>query len=96
MELAGKESVSVTLSTTSPVWVLNLGDGENRFSTEFLSSVDQALTAITDSSEPAALMITATGKFFSNGLDLEWLAANTGEWDADPLIRFARGVPRYL
>ncbi len=72
----------VTLLTASPVWVLDLGEGENRFSPEFLSSVDQALTAITDSSEPAALMITATGKFFSNGLDLEWLAANAGEWDA--------------
>lgn len=74
--------MSVALRTASPVWVLDLGEGENRFSPEFLSSVDQALTAITDSSEPAALMITATGKFFSNGLDLEWLAANAGEWDA--------------
>jgi enoyl-CoA hydratase/carnithine racemase len=73
--------VSVTLSTTSPVWVLNLGENENRFSPEFLSSVDQALTTITESSEPAALMITATGKFFSNGLDLDWLQANPGEWD---------------
>lgn len=73
--------MSVTLSTTSPVWVLNLGEDENRFSPEFLSSVDQALTTITESSEPAALMITATGKFFSNGLDLEWLQANPGEWD---------------
>jgi enoyl-CoA hydratase/carnithine racemase len=82
MELAGKEIVSVTLSTTSPVWVLNLGEDENRFSQQFLSDVDQALTAITDSSEPAALMITATGKFFSNGLDLDWLAANAGEWGA--------------
>jgi enoyl-CoA hydratase/carnithine racemase len=76
-----KGIMSVTLRINSPVWVLDLGDNENRFSPEFLTSVDQALTAITDSNEPAALMITATGKFFSNGLDLEWLAANTGEWD---------------
>jgi enoyl-CoA hydratase/carnithine racemase len=73
--------MSVTLHTTSPVWVLNLGEDENRFSPRFLSDVDLALSAITESSEPAALMITATGKFFSNGLDLEWLAANPGEWD---------------
>lgn len=26
-------------------------------------------------------MITATGKFFSNGLDLVWLQSNIGEWD---------------
>ncbi len=74
--------MSVTLSTTSPVWILNLGADENRFSSEFLSDVDQALTQIADSPEPAALMITATGKFFSNGLDLEWLQANSGEWNA--------------
>jgi enoyl-CoA hydratase/carnithine racemase len=71
----------VTLQTDSPVWILNIGEGENRFSPELLSEVDQSLTAITDSCEPAALMITATGKFFSNGLDLEWLAGNSGDWD---------------
>ena len=78
----GKEIVSVTLSTTSPVWILNLGEDENRFSQRFLSDIDQALTVISESSEPAALMITATGKFFSNGLDLDWLQDNAGEWDA--------------
>lgn len=71
----------VTLQKDSPVWILNIGEDENRFSPELLSDVDQSLTAITDSSEPAALMITATGKFFSNGLDLEWLAGNSGEWN---------------
>jgi Delta3-Delta2-enoyl-CoA isomerase len=74
--------MSVTLSTTSPVWILNIGEDENRFSPRFLADVDQALTAITDSSEPVSLMITATGKFFSNGLDLDWLQSNAEEWDA--------------
>lgn len=74
--------MSVTLSTGPSVWVLNLGDGENRFAPDFLTDIDHALDTITGSSEPVALLITATGKFFSNGLDLEWLQANTGEWDA--------------
>lgn len=73
--------MSVTLRTTSPVWVLDLGNDENRFSPELINGVDQALTEITESCEPAALMITATGKFFSNGLDLVWLQSNIGEWD---------------
>lgn len=72
--------MTVTLSTTSPVWTLNLGEDENRFSPEWLTSVDEALAAVVTSTEPIALEITATGKFFSNGLDLEWLQANAGEW----------------
>lgn len=74
--------MSVTLNTASSVWTLYLGEDENRFSPKFLTDIDHALDAITDSSEPAALMITATGKFFSNGLDLEWLQPNDGEWDS--------------
>lgn len=74
--------MSVTLNSASSVWTLDLGGDENRFSAEFLADIDQALTAITNSSEPAALMITATGKFFSNGLDLEWIQPNDGEWDS--------------
>jgi len=76
----GDELVPVTLDTSSKVWTLNLGEDENRFSPAFLSDVDHALSAITESNEPVALQITATGKFFSNGLDLDWLQANPSEW----------------
>ena len=77
--------MSVSLSTGPSVWTLDLGDDENRFSAKFLTEIDHALAAITNSSEPAALMITATGKFFSNGLDLESLQPNDGEWDSHVL-----------
>jgi len=69
-----------TLTTTAPVWTLNLGDDENRFSPDWLTQVDEALGTVRDSSEPIALCITGSGKFFSNGLDLDWLQANAGEW----------------
>ena len=63
------------------VWVLDLGDDENRFNPDWLATVgdllDQAIAAPT----PRALVTTATGKFFSNGLDLEWLGQNTGRVD---------------
>jgi len=72
--------VPVTLDTASQVWTLNIGEDENRFSPEFLSDFDRELTAIVESNAPVALMITATGKFFSNGLDLDWLQANVSEW----------------
>jgi Delta3-Delta2-enoyl-CoA isomerase len=74
--------MSITLNSTSSVWMLDLGENENRFTPKFLTEIDQALDSITGSSEPAALMITATGKFFSNGLDLESLQPSAWEWDA--------------
>jgi Delta3-Delta2-enoyl-CoA isomerase len=71
----------ITLTTNTPVWTLNLGEDENRFSPDWLTHVDEALAAVRESNELIALSITATGKFFSNGLDLEWLQANAGEWE---------------
>lgn len=54
------------------VAVLNLGDGENRFSLDWIDAVDRLLIDIL-ASPARALVTTATGKFYSNGLDLEWL-----------------------
>src|SRR5690606_36066017 len=62
-----------------PVWTLDLGTDENRFSPEFLSTVDEILDEVASSTEPAALLTTGSDKFFSNGLDLEWIMANAGE-----------------
>jgi len=74
--------MSITLNSTSSGWMLDLGENENRFTPRFLTEIDQALDSITGSSEPAALMIMATGKFFSNGLDLESLRPSEWDWDA--------------
>lgn len=69
-----------TLSQDGPqdrrVWTLHLGDDENRFSPAFLDEVDGFLADLAASSEPAVLVTTGGGKFFSNGLDLDWLGAH--------------------
>ncbi|WP_068154888.1 enoyl-CoA hydratase-related protein [Rhodococcus phenolicus] len=67
--------MTVTTTRHDAVTVLHLGDDENRFSPGWLDSVDAALDEI-ESGEPTALVTVASGKFYSNGLDLEWLAAN--------------------
>ena len=51
--------------------VLHLGDDENRFSPEWLQRVHSTLDGVDD-----VLVTTGGGKFYSNGLDLEWLTAN--------------------
>lgn len=54
---------------------------ENRFKIDWLDTVDAQLDQIIDSS-PAALVITATGKFFTNGLDVDYIGANADKLPA--------------
>src|SRR5215470_14598218 len=65
-----------TLERHDDVFVLNLGDGENRFHPDWIAAVNGALDEVENADGPRALVTAATGKFFSNGLDLEWLGAN--------------------
>lgn len=62
------------------VHVLDLGDGENRFSPGWMQEVADLLEEVR--AEPAPLVTTASGKVWSNGLDLEWLQANPTEFQA--------------
>lgn len=68
-----------TLDRHDAVFVLDLGDGENRFHPDWIASVDAALDEVEKSEGPRALVTAASGKFYSNGLDLEWLAAHGDE-----------------
>ncbi|MGW5738487.1 MULTISPECIES: enoyl-CoA hydratase-related protein [Streptomyces] len=65
-----------TLDRQDDVFILDLGDGENRFHPDWLIAVDAALDEVEKAEGPRALVTAATGKFFSNGLDLDWLFAH--------------------
>jgi enoyl-CoA hydratase/carnithine racemase len=65
-----------SMSQDGPVWTVDLGDDENRFSPDFLTEIEGLLDDIAASAEPAALVTTGSGRFYSNGLDLEWLGAH--------------------
>jgi enoyl-CoA hydratase/carnithine racemase len=62
------------------VAVLNLGDDENRFSPEWLAAVNDILDRV-DAGEAKALVTTGEGKYYSNGLDLEWLGSHGDQAD---------------
>jgi len=65
-----------TLERTESVFVLDLGDGENRFHPDWVAAVSAALDEVEKAEGPRALVTAATGKFYSNGLDLDWLFAH--------------------
>jgi enoyl-CoA hydratase/carnithine racemase len=51
-------------------------DSENRFHPDWIADVHARLDEVEANEGPAALVTTATGKFFSTGLDTDWLFAN--------------------
>lgn len=66
----------IDLSREGNVFVLTMNDGENRWNTTFVREMAKALDEVEASTGPAALVTTsASEKFYSNGLDLEWRAS---------------------
>jgi enoyl-CoA hydratase/carnithine racemase len=63
------------LGREGEVFVLTLTDDDNRFRADSVEAWNQALDEVEASEGPAALVTTGTGKFFSNGLDLDRLVA---------------------
>ena len=68
-----------SLTRNDAVFVLDLGDGENRFNPDSLDAVEGYLDEVEAAPTPRALVTAATGKIWSNGLDLEWMAAHGDE-----------------
>ncbi len=61
------------------IYVLTLGDDDNRFSPDWLREVNTHLDEVL--SAPAPLVTTSRGKYFSNGLDLDWVMTNPEQLD---------------
>jgi len=67
--------MGIELDYEEKIAVLDLGDDENRFSPEFLDEIDARLDEVVDAGAHG-LITTGGGKFYSNGLDLDWLMAH--------------------
>src|SRR5690349_17989973 len=77
---AGGSDTMPTLDRHDAVFVLDLGDTENRFHPDWISSVNDLLNEVEKGDDPRALVTTATGKIWSNGLDLEWLGEHSDQF----------------
>jgi enoyl-CoA hydratase/carnithine racemase len=61
------------------VTIVRMDRGENRFHPDLLTVLESTLDEIASDEEPRALVLTGAGKFFSNGLDLDYMAANPSD-----------------
>lgn len=74
----------IRLDREGPVFVLRMKDGENRFNPSFLESFHGALDQV-EQEEGSVLVTTGEGKFYTNGLDLDWLGGE-GRDRAGPFL----------
>ncbi|BBX71001.1 enoyl-CoA hydratase-related protein [Mycolicibacterium psychrotolerans] len=85
--------MTVSIDFDDKIAILSLGDDENRFSPTFLDDIDAAIDqALADGA--AGLVTTAGSKFYSNGLDLDWLGAHSdqGPWYLERVHRLLARV----
>ncbi|XP_060084633.1 uncharacterized protein LOC132563889 [Ylistrum balloti] len=69
----------VTLEFTGDGFaIVRMRNGQNRLNSTFLGSLNQALDEVERNKECKALITTGEGKFYSNGIDLDWLMGQDG------------------
>jgi enoyl-CoA hydratase/carnithine racemase len=64
----------IELDCRGNVWLVSMRGGENRFNRQTVTELNEALDAVEAAESPAALVTTGEGKFYSNGMDPDWLA----------------------
>lgn len=69
------------LKTEGDVRVLDFPATENRVEPALLDALEAALDEVERAEGPAALVVAGEGKYFSTGLDLEWMEANANGVD---------------
>lgn len=63
----------LTLERRDEVALITLTAGDNRFNPTSITAWNAALDEVEGDDTYAALVTTGTGKFYSNGLDLDWM-----------------------
>jgi enoyl-CoA hydratase/carnithine racemase len=73
----------IDLKREGDVFVLHMNAGENRFNEESVAAIHRALDEAEAAEGDAALVTVGEGKFYSNGLDLDYMMALEGQATAD-------------
>jgi enoyl-CoA hydratase/carnithine racemase len=70
------EGSVVDLKREGDVFVLGMDAGENRFHPDMVAAWHAALDEVEAAAGPKALVTTGAGKFYSNGLDVEYMGTS--------------------
>jgi Delta3-Delta2-enoyl-CoA isomerase len=86
--VSGLAASTLAVERAGDVTLLRLTDGENRFRPDSLAAIEAALGEVAAAEGPGALVVTGEGKFFSNGLDLDWMgtAGRAGLSSAEDVV----------
>lgn len=63
--------MDISVTQEGPVAVIRWNEGENRVNVDSMGRINEILDELETIDGPLSLVLTGTGKFFSNGLDLE-------------------------
>lgn len=84
----------IDLGREGAVFVLRMDAGENRFHPDFLRAFQVALDEVEAAAGPKALVTTGSDRFYSNGLDLDWMQGegrgHTNEYLHDVFLLLGR------
>lgn len=67
----------ISLEKNGNVFVLRMQNGENRYNYDSIAELHGALDKVEAAEDPVALITIGEGKFYSNGLDLEFMSKIT-------------------
>lgn len=81
----------IDLRREGDVFVLRMDAGENRFHPDIVKAWNEALDEVERAAGAKALVTTGSGKFYSNGLDLDWMLG-PGAGHADEYLHGVLGV----
>jgi Delta3-Delta2-enoyl-CoA isomerase len=82
----------IDLSREGDVFVLRMDAGENRFTSEMTPALNRALDEVERAEGPKALVTTGTGKFYSNGLDLDEMMRGGSQAHAESYLQSVLAV----
>lgn len=74
----------IDIEQAGAVRIIRVRNDENRFNRQSIDALHGCLDEIEGQPGPLAVVTTGEGKFFSNGLDLDWMA-QAGD-DAGPML----------
>ncbi|XP_033755080.1 enoyl-CoA delta isomerase 1, peroxisomal-like [Pecten maximus] len=72
--------------------IVRMKNGQNRFNLVFLDSLNQALNEVERNTKCRAMITTGEGKFYSNGIDLEWMMTV----DSEAIVKFQKALENIM